>query len=155
MSPWLWLAAWFAGLLGSIAAHEAAHVVAGRIAGWAYGGVFLSPRALGIGVRLEPREGTEGRLWAIAAAGPVASLAAMYLFWVLAGAGGIAAVVCYSLAAMNLTIALINLLPTPITDGGHIVASALGRRPSWSGFAAWTFGIWIVAEIVTAVFLLL
>jgi len=50
------------------------------------------------------------------------------------------------LAAVSFAIFVCNLLPLPVTDGGHILYAVTGWRLSWGRAAAG----WIAAELVIA-----
>jgi len=152
MSPWLWLAVWCVGVGASIAAHEAAHVLAAVRLNWAYNGVFFHPRSLGVGVNLDPRTPEDDRhLWKVALAGPLASLLAAEMFWALSTWPGDAEIVFSSLLALNLVIVALNLLPTPITDGGHVVKGLTGWSMKWRHLLA----AWIALELLAALALAL
>jgi Zn-dependent protease len=144
-SPWFWLAVWVAGVAASVAAHEAAHVVVAVRRNWRFGGVFFHPRSLGVGVNLAPRTpGDERHLWKIALAGPLASLFAAEMFWALSTRPGGAGVTFASLMVLNLVIVGINLVPTPITDGGHIVKGLTGWTVRWR----YVLGLWLATELL-------
>jgi Zn-dependent protease len=146
MSPYLWLGVWFAMLAASLVAHEAGHVVVGRRYGWDYAGFTLKltgPKVLLGHSSPEPEEWNLGR---VAIAGPLATLTACAVFIGLAYLPVEYAWVFGSLAALNFAIFVINLLPLPITDGGHILYAVTGWRMSWGRAAAG----WIALEVVIA-----
>ena len=124
---YLWLALWFALMGGSVAAHEAAHVFAGKHFGWTYNGIIFKPWLLAIGVQLDPPEGDDKDLWKIAAAGPVITAEIAGLFWHLQDLGGQAGAIFGSLFAFNAVLLVINLAPFPFTDGGLIVRGLRDR----------------------------
>lgn len=152
MMAWFWLAAFLIGVPFSIVVHETGHLLVGLRNGWKYEGVFFKPAALGVGVRMGHRSKNpcDWNLGRVALAGPIASLLLAYLLWVLEPIpeGGN---VFSHLAGMNLAIAALNLLPTPITDGGHIVRGLFGYTIKWRHL----FGIWIVLEAVGIILFLL
>jgi Zn-dependent protease len=146
MSPYLWLGVWFAMLAASLVAHEAGHVVVGRRYGWDYAGFTLKltgPKVL-LGHASPVRE--DWNLGRVAIAGPLATLTACAVFIGLAYLPVEYAWVFGSLAALNFAIFVINLLPLPITDGGHILYAVTGWRMSWGRAAA----CWIALEVVIA-----
>jgi Zn-dependent protease len=141
LTPLFWLAIWLVGMAGSIAFHEWAHVVVAKAYGWRYNGITVKWWVAGIGVKLESKD--ERGLWAIALAGPIATLIAAGVFWLLALLPSESAQAIFpSLVAFNLVVAFVNLIPTPITDGGHIVKSLTGIQLKWR----YTLGIWIALE---------
>ena len=89
-------------------------------------------------------EREDWNLGRVAVAGPLATLA------VCAGFIGLAylpienAWIFGSLAALNFAIFVINLLPLPITDGGHIVYAVTGWRMTWGRAAAG----WMAVEVL-------
>lgn len=145
MTAFLWLGVWLLMVATSVWAHEAAHVGVATRLGWEYHGMFFKPSCLGVGVRLEPSTPEANRfLWEIALAGPIASLVMAGAFWVAEPIPGAPGIIFGSLAALNLAIAVINLVPTPITDGGHIVHGLLGKQVRWRHVAA----LWASLEVV-------
>ena len=136
MSAYLWLGAWFVMLAASLAAHEAGHVLVGRLYGWHYAGVTMKltgPKVL-MGHSSPEREAWN--LGRVALAGPLATLLACAVFIGLAYLPIEYAWVFGSLAAVNFAIFVVNLLPLPITDGGHILYAVTGWRMSWGRAAA-------------------
>jgi Zn-dependent protease len=101
---------------------------------------------LGIGVKLEPTREEHGKQLAlIAAMGPVGSLLAGLLFLALAQIdNSYSQAVFASLFALNVAIAILNLIPTPITDGGHIITGLTGWKMKWRYLVVF----WIIAELV-------
>jgi Zn-dependent protease len=87
----------------------------------------------------------------VAVAGPVASFLVAGVFWSiepLPDGGGVLS----ALAGINLAVGVINLLPTPITDGGHIIRELFGWTLRWRHMAV----AWVVLELAgAALFLLL
>jgi Zn-dependent protease len=144
MSPYIWLGIWFVMLAGSLAAHEAGHVMVGRLYGWDYAGITMKltgPKVL-MGHSSSERE--DWNLGRVALAGPLATLVTCAVFIGLAYLPIEYAWIFGSLAAVNFAIFVINLLPLPVTDGGHILYAVTGRRMSWGRAAAG----WIMVEIV-------
>jgi len=84
-------------------------------------------------------------------AGPVASFLVAGVFWSiepLPDGGGVLS----ALAGINLAVGVINLLPTPITDGGHIIRELFGWTLRWRHMAV----AWVLLELAgAALFLLL
>lgn len=147
MSPWVWLAAWVVCVAWSIIFHELAHTATALRLGWRYNGLTFKWYVLGIGVKLEPVQEKHGRQLALTAAmGPIASLVAGLVFLALANAAQdpYAQTVFASMYALNVVIAFVNLVPTPITDGGHILMGLFGWRMRWR----YLIFAWIAAELV-------
>jgi Zn-dependent protease len=116
MMQLLVLLLWCAGLVGSVAMHEAAHVAAGVRCGWVYHG--LAWRVYGVGVKLDTN-GHSDDMWKVAMAGPAATLALAAMFWTLAQVTG--SQYAWSLATINLVVYLCNMLPIRGLDGLQIV----------------------------------
>ena len=147
MNSYLWLGVWFVMLTASVAAHEAGHLLVGRRYGWDYAGFAVrltGPKVL-MGHFSPHRE--DWNLGRVALAGPLATLIACALFIGLSYLPIEYAWIFGSLAALNFTIFVINLLPLPITDGGHILYAVTGWRMSWHRVAAG----WIAVEVLIAV----
>lgn len=153
MEIMLWLAVFAVGFWLSVAAHEAGHVIVGLRHGWEVAGFYFKPAALGIGVRMGHRstDPIDWHIGPVAVAGPVASFFAAGVFWSiepLPDGGGVLG----ALAGINLAVAVINLLPTPITDGGHILRGLFGWTLRWRHMAV----AWVLLELGgAALFLLL
>jgi Zn-dependent protease len=149
----LWLAVFGVGFWVSVAIHEAGHVVVGLRNGWEVAGFYFKPAALGIGVRMGHRstDPVDWNIGPVALAGPVASFFAAAVFWSiepLPDGGGVLG----ALAGINLAVAVVNLLPTPITDGGHILRGLFGWTLRWRHMAV----AWVLLELGgAALFLLL
>jgi Zn-dependent protease len=147
-----WLAVFGVGFWVSLAAHEAGHVIVGMRHGWEVAGLYFKPAALGIGVRMGHRstDPADWHLGPVAVAGPIASLLAAGVFWSvepLPDGGGVLG----ALAGVNLAVAVINLLPTPITDGGHVLRGLFGWTLRWWHLAA----AWLLLELVALALLVL
>ena len=80
----------------------------------------------------------------VALAGPLGTLVACTVFIGLASIPIENAWIFGSLAAANFAIFVFNLLPLPITDGGHILYAVTGWRMSWGRAAAG----WIAVEVL-------
>lgn len=117
--------------LASLLAHEIAHAVVARRNGieverivlWLFGGVAQ--------LRGEPR--TAGADFRIAVVGPLVSVVLAVVFGVaaellaLAGVTGLPIAVAGYLAAVNLLLAVFNLVPAAPLDGGRVLRAALWR----------------------------
>ena len=77
----------------------------------------------------------------VALAGPLATLIACTVFIGLSYLPIEYALIFESLAALNFAIFVVNLLPLPITDGGHILYAVTGWRMSWHRVAAGWFAV--------------
>ena len=147
MSPYLWLGVWMVGFAASVAAHEAGHVLVGRRYGWNYAGFTMKltgPKVL-MGHSSPERE--DWNLGRVALAGPLATLLACAVFIGLTYLPIEYAWVFGSLAAVNFAIFVFNLLPLPVTDGGHILYAVTGWRMNWYRTAAG----WIAVEVLIVV----
>jgi Zn-dependent protease len=131
---------WAAGLftaalfLASVLTHELGHALLARRSGlvveditlWAFGGL----------ARIRGDAPSPGAELRIAAVGPLTSLALGLGFLTaavglgVAGVGGLGGGVLWSLAGINLVLALFNLVPGAPLDGGRILRAALWR---WHG----------------------
>ncbi|HEX2427124.1 MAG TPA: M50 family metallopeptidase [Gaiellaceae bacterium] len=136
MSPYLWLSVWFAMLAASLVAHEAGHVVVGRRNGWDYAGFTMKLTGPKVLMGHSSPDRKDWNLGLVALAGPLATLTACTVFIGLAYLPIQNAWIFESLAAVNFAIFVINLLPLPITDGGHILYAVTGWRMSWGRAAA-------------------
>ena len=120
--------------LASVLTHELGHALLARRSGlvveditlWAFGGI----------ARIRGDAPSPGAELRIAAVGPLTSLAIGVGFLIaavgagVAGIGGIGVGVLWSLAGINLLLALFNLVPGAPLDGGRILRAALWR---WHG----------------------
>ena len=144
MSPYVWLGVWLAMLAVSLVAHEAGHVIVGRRYGWDYAGFTMKltgPKVLMGHSSPNRRDWNLGR---VALAGPLATLVACVVFIGLAYLPIESAWIFDSLAAASFAIFVFNLLPLPITDGGHILYAVTGWRMNWGRAAAG----WIAVEVL-------
>jgi len=128
---------WAAGLIGaglffaSVLAHETSHALVARRRGVGVHGITLW--LLGGVAELERQPSTPSDELRISIAGPAASLGVAALFGVLAvsfdvvGADLLSSVIGW-LAAVNLVLALFNLLPAAPLDGGRILHAVLWAR---------------------------
>lgn len=119
------------GLFAGLILHELAHSLVARRFGLGVGGITLF--LFGGVAELEQEPESAGSEFWIAIAGPLMSFALAALFWVATGAvtasgasGGLVALFEY-LAAINLILALFNLLPAFPLDGGRVLRAALWR----------------------------
>lgn len=110
-------------LLGSILAHELGHVVIAYATGGKVVGVGHSKTWMALGIKVVPKSADD--IWKIALAGPAtnAALAGMFRLLYIVHPG----VYAYMGFIINLAMALINLIPIRIADGGFIVRE-LKRR---------------------------
>ena len=116
-----------AALLVGLAAHEAAHLVAAKALGVGVGQLTLMP--FGGAIALEnPYALAPGKLLAVAAAGPAASLLAVLTSAALAHWRAIAPLFALALIRANLMLALFNLLPALPLDGGRMLYALLSER---------------------------
>jgi Zn-dependent protease len=143
MNPWFWLFVWVLAVIGSVVFHEWAHVVVAKAYGWKYNGITFKWWVAGVGVKLESED--KRGLWAIAAAGPIATFLAAFIFFYMSAipVEGLQ-LILPSLVALNIAIGLINLVPSPITDGGHIITGLTGWPMKWR----YTIYLWIGAELL-------
>jgi Zn-dependent protease len=128
-------------LLGSIALHEAGHWVAARRAGLPVTGLALSLVGGRLELGAEPRSaGAECRL---ALGGPLASLATaavaivVHVALVEADADPLAATVPALVAAGNLAVAILNLLPGLPLDGGRVLRALVWAVGGDESRATW------------------
>lgn len=144
-------------LLASLLAHELAHAVVAQRNGIDVEGITLW--LLGGVARLRGEAENPGMDFRIAAVGPVISLVLGVGFGVLAWATGglrmgdvtLAAGVLTYLAAVNVLLALFNLIPAAPLDGGRILRSVLwawrGDRIAaqiWAARAGRVFGFLLI-----------
>jgi Zn-dependent protease/predicted transcriptional regulator len=117
------------GLFASLVLHELSHALVARHFGLGVGGITLFLFG-GVAELDQEPQSARSEFW-IAAAGPAMSLVLALAFSLLerAAAGASAAVVALLsyLAAINLILALFNLLPAFPLDGGRVLRAALWR----------------------------
>ncbi len=124
--------------LASLLAHEMAHALVARRNGVEVGGITLW--LLGGVARLKGGARTPGAEFRIAGVGPLTSLVLGVLFAVaavlarLAGADGLPVAVLEYLAAINVVLAVFNLVPAAPLDGGRLLRAFLWRLrgDAWS-----------------------
>lgn len=149
--------------VASLLAHEVGHAVVARRNGVEVEGITLW--LLGGVARLRGESPNAGVDFRIAAIGPAISLVLGIAFtvvaWVLADAGvpELVAGVAGYLGAINLLLAMFNLIPAAPLDGGRILRSALwawrGDRYQaqiWSARAGRVFGFALIAFAVLSLF---
>jgi Zn-dependent protease len=160
----IWLAAAALSMLGlfaSLILHELAHAVMARHHGLSISGITLF--FFGGVAELDTEPGSPSVEWRVAIVGPLASLglAALFSSSALAvqvlGLGAVVATVLGYLAALNLMLAVFNMIPAFPLDGGRVLRAVLWRRGgnllqatrqavSVSGVFAWgLIGLGIVA----------
>lgn len=117
--------------LASLLAHELAHAIVARRNGLTVEGITLW--LLGGVARFEGEPATPGAELRIAGSGPLVSLALGVVFGVgsallmLAGVRGLVAGCLAWLAAINVALALFNVIPAAPLDGGRLVHALLWR----------------------------
>jgi Zn-dependent protease len=162
-----------AAFLASLLAHELAHAIVARRNGLTVEGITLW--LLGGVARFEGEPDTPGAELRIAGSGPLVSLllgvalAGASAVLLVCGLGGLVAGCLAWLAAINVVLALFNVIPAAPLDGGRLVhallwrlsgdrtqatlrAAAAGRGFGWIAMVAgfyvslWSFsGLWLVA----------
>ena len=148
---YLWLGIWVFMVAASLAAHEAGHVVVGRRYGWDYGGLRLSLRGPKVVMGHRSPDPKDWNLGRVALAGPLATLLACAVFIGLSELPIEHAWIFGTLAALNFAVFVFNLLPLPITDGGHILYAVTGWRMSWGHAAVG----WFAVEVLIVLWLAL
>ncbi|MEM6447534.1 MAG: site-2 protease family protein [Cyanobacteria bacterium P01_D01_bin.123] len=116
------------GLLSSLLLHELAHSLVARAEGIDVKSIDVSLFGAWTAMNREPNNPKSA--FRIAVAGPLANLALFVLLFLLLGfqvfpAGSVSAYVARSMAAVNLVIALFNLLPGVPLDGGHALKAVV------------------------------
>ena len=142
---WVWLTAWILCFVASVVAHEVGHVVIGKYHGWELAGFKFLPPKVKMGHRSPNMK--DWSLGQVALAGPLATLAMTCVFIGLSLLPIEHAWIFGSLAALNFAIFIFNLLPLPITDGGHILFAITGWRLRWRYVGA----VWVAAEIAATI----
>lgn len=139
-------------LFGSVLAHELGHALTARRLGVPVDGMTLW--ALGGFTQMRREPPTPGREFAIAGAGPGVSvlLGGLGTLAYLPLGEGIAAEFAWQLGAINIVLAIFNLLPGLPLDGGSLVRAGVwaltGNRPRATVFAAWSGRVVAVAVAV-------
>jgi Zn-dependent protease len=161
-----------AAFLASLLAHELAHAIVARRNGLTVEGITLW--LLGGVARFEGEPDSPGAELRIAGSGPLVSLllgmllAGASAVLLIAGLNGLVAGCLAWLAAINIVLALFNVIPAAPLDGGRLVhallwrlsgdrtkatlrAAAAGRGFGWMAMVAgfyvslWTFsGLWLI-----------
>ena len=116
-----------AAMLAALAAHEGAHLAMARALGVRVSQLRLMPFGGAIAAE-NPYALDDRRLLAVAAAGPIGSLAALLLSAALAQWGAIPPGFSLSLANANLLMLAFNLLPALPLDGGRMAVALLAKR---------------------------
>ena len=117
------------GVFFSIVFHEFAHSIVARHFGMPIRGITLFIFGGVAEMEREPPSPKSEFLMAIA--GPIASFLLAWIFWnleALASARGLPIPVigvCYTIALINLTVAIFNLVPAFPLDGGRVLRAAL------------------------------
>ncbi|MEX0891806.1 MAG: site-2 protease family protein [Gemmatimonadota bacterium] len=115
----------------SLIIHELAHAVVARVKGIEVDGITLF--VFGGLARTRSESTTPGDEFQIAGVGPLASFGLAALFWLIGWAAAAAdaspavAVVATYLAALNLALAVFNLLPGFPLDGGRLLRAAVWK----------------------------
>lgn len=145
-------------LMVSILLHELAHAVTARLFGYRVTGITLWAMG-GFTTFRTTRAHTPAREAAIAAAGPVATLAVAAVGWVgvTVTSAGVVQDLLLSLTLANLLVGIFNLLPGSPLDGGAIVRAIVwavsGSERTGSVVAAW-IGRGLAIAIAASPFLL-
>lgn len=117
------------GVFFSIIFHEFSHSIVARHFGMPIHGITLFIFGGVAEMEREPPSPKSEFLMAIA--GPIASFLLAYVFWMLEAFAQAAAWpvpivgVCYTIALINLTVAIFNLVPAFPLDGGRVLRAAL------------------------------
>ncbi|MEM1429337.1 MAG: site-2 protease family protein [Pseudomonadota bacterium] len=129
------LAAAFLAMIGlflSLILHELAHALMARHYGLSIAGITLFLFGGVAEMETEPGDPTV-EIW-VAAVGPLASLVLAALFWSsttlgeVLGAGTVAVSILAYLAAINLVLALFNMVPAFPLDGGRVFRAVVWRH---------------------------
>ena len=139
------------GFFGCLAIHEVAHAVFARRFGVEVRGITLF--LLGGVAEIDGELPTPGAEFAVALAGPATSIAigsaCMLASTWLGGRGWTAAeAVTFTLAVVNLGVALFNLVPGLPLDGGRLLRAAIWRRTG--SFARGTRVASVAGRVVAA-----
>jgi Zn-dependent protease len=149
-------------LLVGVLLHELGHAILARRVGLRVDGITLS--WMGGVTRIEGDARTAGSEFAIAGIGPLISAAFGGLLWLVrmlviaAGGGGLTVSALGWLAAINVLLAVFNLLPAAPLDGGRVLHSLVWAttRDRWRATrVAATAGVGLGAIMVAGGFLVL
>ncbi|MCA9566403.1 MAG: hypothetical protein KC656_01115 [Myxococcales bacterium] len=121
-----------AGMFLSVVLHELGHAIAARAYGIGTAHITLYP--FGGVAALEREASSAHQEMVIAGAGPAVNIALFVAFGLLWGVLGWRFLMVYS--AMNILMALYNLLPAYPMDGGRILRAFLARRMGWYAASA-------------------
>lgn len=137
----------------SLAAHETGHVLVGKRYGWEYKGILWRKLLIGAGVMLGHKSTNmkEWRLGLVAVAGPCATLLCCILFIGLSQLPIEYNFVFGQMALLNFALFIFNLLPLPMTDGGHILFAITGWRVKWRYVGV----AWIALEVLLLILIIL
>jgi Zn-dependent protease len=150
------------GLLGGVLLHELGHAVVAHRFGLRVDGITLS--WMGGVTRIEGDAHSPGAEFAIAGVGPLISVAVGGVLWVVrllvdgAGGGRLTVSALGWLAAINLVLAVFNLLPASPLDGGRVLHSVVWgvTRDRWRATRiAASAGVGLGTLMVAAGFLIL
>jgi len=131
-----------AGLLFSIIFHEMSHCIVARQQGISIQGITLF--LFGGVAEMEEEPPSPKSEFLMTIAGPLASLLLALCFWMATfpferhGWGAVVTAVLWYLMAMNLGLAIFNMIPAFPLDGGRILRSILW---GWKGSLRWATGI--------------
>jgi Zn-dependent protease len=149
-------------LLGAVLLHELGHALVAHRVGLRVDGITLS--WMGGITRIEGDAHSPGAEFAIAGVGPLISAAVGGLLWLMrmlvvgAGGGRLAVSALGWLAAINVVLAVFNLLPASPLDGGRVLHSLVWgvTRDRWRATqVAASAGVALGALMVAAGFLVL
>lgn len=114
-------------LLLSLFVHEAGHLLSARLAGVRVTSLTAMP--FGCGMQLGNLYALNpGRVFAVAAGGPLASLALLFVDGALVQWGLLSPAFALALLRVTLTLLLFNLLPALPLDGGRMLVALCSRR---------------------------
>jgi Zn-dependent protease len=153
-NPYVLAAVFVVALYVSVLVHEIAHVVVARAYRMRVASVTL--HLLGGETLIEGESRTPGQELATSVSGPVASLVIALVAFAVSGAvaPGTASDVIWSVAAVNLAVAVFNMLPGLPLDGGRVFKAIIwqvtGREETGTRIAAWIGRFTAVAVLVVA-----
>jgi Zn-dependent protease len=153
-NPYVLAAVFVVALYVSVLVHEIAHVVVAR--GYRMRVASVTLHLLGGETLIEGESRTPGQELATSVSGPVASLGIALAAFAVSGAvaPGTASDVIWSVAAVNLVVAVFNMLPGLPLDGGRVFKAIIwkvtGREETGTRIAAWIGRFTAVAVLVVA-----